>query len=98
MLKKRAKHSAEYKQEALRRITEGNEPITSVADALGLARETLYRWMREYRANPIESFRGNGKLTSLDEENRQLRRENAQLREEREILKKATTFYARESR
>ncbi len=43
-------------------------------------------------------FPGNGKLTSQDEELRRLRRENAVLREEREILKKATAFFARESR
>ena len=98
MPKKRAKHSAEYKQEALRRVVDGKESIASVADSLGLARETLYRWMREYRANPIESFRGNGKLTSQDEEIRQLRRENMRLQEERDILKKAATFFAKESR
>lgn len=98
MPRKRAKHSAEYKQEALRRVVDGREPIASVAADLGLARETLYRWMREYRSNPSEAFRGNGKLTSQDEEIRKLRQENARLKEERDILKKATTFFARESR
>ena len=98
MPKKRAKHSAEYKQEALRRVIDGKESIASVADSLGLARETLYRWIREYRANPVESFRGNGKPTSHDEGIRQLRRENARLQEERDILRKAATFFAKESR
>ena len=98
MPRKRAKHAAEYKQETLRRIVDGNEPVAAVADDLGLARETLYRWMREYRANPNEAFRGNGKLTSQDEEIRKLRQENVRLKEEREILKKAATFFAKESR
>ena len=98
MPKKRAKHSAEYKQEALRRVVDGKESIASVADALGLARETMYRWMREYQANPDQAFRGNGKLTSQDEEIRQLRRKVARLEEDREIFKKAATFFARESR
>jgi transposase len=98
MPRKRAKHAAEYKQEALRRIVDGKEPVASVADDLGLARETLYRWMREYRSNPNEAFRGNGKLTSQDEEIRKLRQENARLKEERDILKKAATFFAKESR
>lgn len=98
MPRKRAKHTAEYKQETLRRIVEGKESLSSVADDLGLARETLYRWMREYRSNPTEAFRGNGKLTSQDEEIRKLRQENSRLKEEREILKKAATFFAKESR
>lgn len=98
MSRKRAKHAAEYKHEALRRVVDGRESVAAVADDLGLARETLYRWMREYRANPSEAFRGNGSLTSQDEEIRKLRQENARLKEEREILKKAATFFAKESR
>jgi transposase len=85
---KRVKRTAEYKLEALRRIVDGKEKISSVADSLGLPRETLYRWVREYRAKPTEAFRGNGKLTSQDEEIRELRRKVARLEEEREILKK----------
>jgi len=54
--------------------------------------------MREYHQEPSEAFRGNGKLTSQDEEIRRLRQENARLKEEREILKKAATFFAKESR
>jgi len=98
MSKKRAKFSADYKREAIRRVIEGKETVVAVADALGLGREVLYRWVREYRANPGEAFRGNGQLTSQDEENRRLRKENARLREERDILKKSTAFFARESR
>lgn len=95
MSKKRAKHSAEYKQEAVRRVVDGSESVVTVADDLGIGRDALYRWVREHRANPGETFRGNGKLTSQDEEIRQLRKENARLREEREILEKATSFLPR---
>ncbi len=98
MSKKRAKHSAEYKREAIRRVIQEKESIASVAASLGLARETLYRWVREYRKAPGEAFRGNGKLTSQDEEIRKLRQDNARLKEERDILKKAATFFAKESR
>lgn len=95
---KRVKRTAEYKIEALRRVVDGKEQVSPVADSLGLSRETLYRWVREFRAKPTEAFRGNGKLTSQDEEIRELRRKVARLEEEREILKKAATFFARESR
>lgn len=98
MPRKRTKHSVEFKREAIRRVVEDKESIASVARSLGLARETMYRWVREYRESPAEAFRGNGKLTSQDEEIRQLRRKVTQLEEEREILKKAATFFAKESR
>lgn len=98
MSKKRARHTAEYKREALRRVVDEKEPVAAVARSLGLSRETLYRWVREYRDNPRDAFPGNGKLTSQDEEIRQLRRKVAQLEEERAILKKAATFFAKESR
>lgn len=98
MSKKRSRHTAEYKREALRRVIEDKEPAAAVAKSLGLSRETLYRWIREYRENPRDAFPGNGKMTSQDEEIRQLRRKVAQLEEEREILKKAATFFAKESR
>ena len=88
MPRKRVKHTAEYKHEALRRVLDGNESKAAVADALGLPKDTLYRWLREYKAKPDEAFRGNGKLTSQDEEIRQLRRKVARLEEEREVLKK----------
>jgi transposase len=55
--------------------------------------------MSEKSGAPVgDVFPGNGKLTSQDEELRRLRHENAVLREERAILKKATAFFARESR
>ncbi len=98
MPKKRTQHSSEYKIEALRRVVDSKEPAASVARSLGLSRETLYRWIREYQANPAEPFPGNGKLTSQDEQIRKLQRENARLTEERDILKKAVTFFAKEPR
>ena len=98
MSKKRTQHSAEYKLEALRRVVDSKESAASVARSLGLSRETLYRWIREYRANPSAPFPGNGKLTSQDEQIRKLQRENARLTEERDILKKAVTFFAKETR
>jgi transposase len=64
--------------------------------------EVLRSWKRRMNdgdgAPVADVFTGNGKLTSQDEELRRLRRENAILREEREILKKATAFFARDTR
>ena len=98
MPKKRAVHSAEYKREALRRIIDGKESVSMVAAELGHSRQTVYRWIREFQSDPNEAFRGNGNLTSQDEEIRKLRRKVAELEEDRAILKKAAAFFAREPR
>ena len=58
----------------------------------------LYGWVRQFKSEAGEAFRGNGKLTAQDEEMRRLRRENAELREERDFLKKTATWFAKHSR
>lgn len=98
MSTKRVKYPAEYKHEAVRRVVEAKESPPTVAKSLGIGADTMYRWLREHRADPAEAFRGNGVLTSQDEEIRQLRKENAQLREENAILEKATVFFAKKPR
>ena len=64
---------------------------------LGIDRSVLARWVNEFQDDESEAFRGNGKLTTEGEELRRLREENRRLRMEREILKKATAFFAKES-
>ena len=54
-------------------------------------------WKKEIEESE-DAFRGNGKLTQVQLELRQLRSENRQLRLEREILKKATAFFVNESK
>ena len=57
----------------------------------------LGRWVREYQADSDgQAFRGNGKLTPEQTEIRQLKAENKRLKMEKEILKKATVFFAKE--
>jgi transposase len=58
--------------------------------------ETLRIWNREFGA--AATAKGRAKVLALEEENRRLRRENARLLEEREILKKATAFFAKGAR
>ena len=89
-------YTAEFQREAVR-LAE-TRPMTQVARELGIHPETLRGWRRLARARGGAEGPGTGTVPSLEDENRRLRRENAQLREEREILKKATAFFARESR
>ena len=93
----RKKYTREFKQDAIRLVTEQGYRQTEAAKNLGIDRSMLVRWMREFQADESEAFRGNGKLTAEQEELRRLREENRRLKMERDILKKAATFFAKES-
>jgi len=58
----------------------------------------LGRWIREHSVGDGQAFRGNGKLTPEQAEIRRLREENRRLKMEKDILKKATVFFAKETR
>ena len=98
MADQRRKFPREYKIEAVRRVIDGGETVAEVARSLGLQRNLLYGWLRQFERDATEAFRGNGNVTSQDEEVRRLRRELSRVTEERDILKKATAFFAKESR
>jgi transposase len=91
--------SPEFKAEAVRRAASGDATVLEVARELGVRSDRVREWIAQAQG----ARRGPGRKAgpaarSLDEEVRELRRENAQLREERDILKKAAAFFARESR
>lgn len=102
MTRIRRTFTPEFKLEAVRLASEGVKPQTQIARELGIRPDMLYRWklQAEQRAGQPsrDVFPGHGQVTSADDELRRLRRENAVLREERDILKKATAFFAKESR
>ena len=94
----RRKFPREYKLEAVRRVAEGSEPVSQVARALDIRPEMLHSWVRQFKVEAAEAFRGKGRLTSQDEELRKLRIDLDRVTEELDILKKATAFFAKESR
>ena len=100
MKRTRRHFSREFKVEAVRQLLGGKRPAAVVARELGVGADLLRRWRDELRAHgsAATDLRAGHPVTSDDEELRRLRRENAVLREEREILKKATAFFARETR
>jgi transposase len=96
MGKKRRTFSEDFKLEAVKLVKEGGLSATRAAKDLGLHETCLRRWIKQYE---IDQGQGRtGALTTAEkEELRRLRRENRTLRMEREILKKATAFFAKEN-
>jgi transposase len=92
----RRSFSAAFKRDAVGMLATGE--AKEIAARLGIRVDMLYRWQRELGELPEEAFRGNGKRTALEEENRALRAENARLKEEQEILKKAAAYFAKHQR
>ena len=94
---KRKQYTKEFKLDAIRLVTEQGYKCAEAARNLGINANMLGRWIQEYRQSEDEAFRGNGKPTAEQEELRRLRDENRRLKLEREILKKAAAFFAKES-
>ena len=94
---KRKDFTKEFKLEAVRLLENSGRPAAAVARELGIRRNQLYKWHRELRNKAERAFLGRGPHPEIADELTRLRRENAQLKEERDILKKATAFFAKES-
>lgn len=96
--KDRQRFNREFKLEAVRLANGSGKLVTDVARDLGISVQMLYKWQDEVAKLGSAAFpgQGQGKKAPVSDELGQLRRENAQLREERDILKKAVTFFAKE--
>lgn len=96
--KSRRRYDKEFKREAVRLVLENGKPVREVAEHLGIFHGLLYKWIRDYKEDPANSFPGKGKLKPEDERIRQLERELADIREERDILKKAVAIFSKVKR
>ena len=94
---KRQQYTKEFKLEAVRLWKSSGRPAAAVARELGLRRNHLYTGQHELEHCGDAAFPGKGGRAHSTDELTRLRRENARLREERDILKKAAAFFARES-
>jgi transposase len=85
----------EYKAEVVELCRSGQRSIAAVARDLDLAETAVRRWVAQAE---VDAGRREGLTSAEREELARLRRENRILREERDILKRATAFFARETR
>jgi transposase len=89
----RRSFTAEFKLEAVRLTQTGSWTIKQVADDLGIGLSTLTRWKRKYHEADLLA----GPHDDVEKELARLRKENKLLRQERDLLKNATAFFARET-
>ena len=94
MGKSRRKHSREFKLEAVKQVVEHGRPVSEVADSLGVNRNMLSAWKRQFEAEGEVAFPGHGRQTDAEAEIKRLKRDLAIARQERDILKKAAAYFA----
>lgn len=92
----RRQFTDEFKSEAVRLTRESGRPVAQVARDLGISDNVLYRWRAEQRQVDSQGRTRQAVRTEQDEVTR-LRRENETLRKERDFLRRAAAFFAKES-
>ncbi len=95
---RRKKYSKEFKLDAVSLVTEQGYSRSEAARNLDIRPDLIGRWVREHQEDDGQAFRGNGKLTPEQEELRKLKAKVKRLEMERDILKKATAFFAEETK
>ena len=98
MTKKIRTYSAEFKAEAVKKIADNNSNISATAKQLGIAMQTLSNWNNKANQGKLEGTEQyDPQLVAVMEENKRLKRQLKVAEEEREILKKATAYFAKHS-
>jgi transposase len=89
--------SREFKLEAVRLVKERGVSIVQASRDLDIGENVLRRWVKEFGTDPAQAFPGQGQVKPEQIEIDRLRREVTKLKAERDILKKAAAYFARES-
>ena len=96
------RYTQEFKDSTIQLALNGEKSALQIAKELGMSEKTLYGWLRDYRKkhnlpSSVNTTKKSHTTESLEEENRRLRKELATLKKEREILKKAAAYFAKET-
>jgi transposase len=92
----RRKFSREYKLEAVRLVRERSVSVAQAARDLEVHENVLRKWVKEYGSDPVQAFPGHGLMKPEQLEIERLRKEVAKLKAERDILKKAAAYFAKD--
>ena len=89
----RERFAEEFRQEAVRQVVERGYSVTDVSKRLGVSAQSLYKWIKAVQ--PSAEDKGKIELAEVRRENLKLRAELSRANEERDILKKAAAYFAR---
>lgn len=92
----RRRFGREFKVEAVRLIRERGVSVAQAARDLDVHENVLRKWVRNFAADPAQAFPGHGQMKPEQLEIEKLRREVAKLKAERDILKEAAAYFARD--
>lgn len=88
-----ARFSDEFKRDAVRQMTERGYPVAEVSQRLGVSQHSLYEWRKKF-SKPVTGSAGDDQSVEV----RRLKRELARVTEERDILKKAAAYFAKDAK
>ena len=91
-------YTAEFKESAVKLALESDKSVAQVAKDIGVNVNTLHTWIRKYSKHPTSVEKCNRSDEHLYDELKRLRKEVARLTEERDLLKKAAAYFAKEQR
>jgi transposase len=96
-MKKRIKqeYTTEFRERAIKMVISSDKSTAQIAKDLGLKGSTLYSWMNKAKSDNVEDIGKNNE--QLFDELKRLKKELAEVKEQRDILKKATAYFAKES-
>jgi transposase len=95
-MRKRKTYTSQFKREAVRLMESSEKPSSDVARQLGVRRNQLYKWKEQLSKHGAKAFPGAGRQRGQIDELSRLRQELAKVKEERDILKKAAAYFAKE--
>jgi transposase len=97
MARTRRTYTPEFKVQAVQLVTEHGYSVAEAARSLGISENLIRNWKSTCQDQGEQAFPGKGNLSAVEQELARLRAENKRLQAERDILKKAAAFFAKEA-